>query len=57
MTHVAVEVGRSPAWQGKQLVGVVLFARWNWPPDHELHCVAPPFRWHDVQSPSASGAE
>ncbi len=52
-----VVVGRSPSWQGRQVAGVGSPARWNRALDHELHCVTPPFRWHDVQSPSAFATE
>ena len=45
-----VDVGRSPEWQDRQLVGVALPARWNLPPVHE---VKDPLTWHVVHSPVA----
>src|SRR5205085_6950024 len=45
-----------PEWQGRQLEGVVLPARWKRPPDHEVYCVDPG-RWQMVHSPFAVGVE
>ena len=33
----AVDVGRSPWWQGRQLEGVALPARWKRPPVHDVN--------------------
>jgi hypothetical protein len=49
-----VLVGRSPEWQGKQVVGVVLPVRWNLPPAQlVVHVATAPLLWQVVQSPMA----
>jgi hypothetical protein len=54
LIHPAVEVGRSPAWHGKQVLGALDPRRWNFPPAQETPGIAVS-PWHWTQSANASG--
>ena len=49
LVHPVVEVGRWPSWQGRQVVGLALPARWVRPPDQAVVLLA----WQAAQSPLA----
>ena len=55
LAQVANVVGRSEAWQGRQVVGVVLPVAWNTPPFQVVFSAALA-AWQSLQSPCAEGA-